>query len=97
MSFVFSFVGSVFIALIILLYNIRDMIIILDLWSDVLYYIIIYMIIINFLIEACFLGSNIALCNFMSNYLYYIGIICVQGFKDYHCYILLLYYIIGIL
>lgn len=23
----------------------------------------------------------------------YIGIICVQGFKDYHCYILLLYYI----
>lgn len=43
MSFVFSFVGSIFIALIILLYNIRDMIIILDLGSDdVLYYIIIY-------------------------------------------------------
>lgn len=55
MSFVFSFVGSIFIALIILLYNIRDMIIILDLRSDdVLYYIIIYMIIINFLIGACF-------------------------------------------
>lgn len=54
------------------------------------------MIIINFLIEACFLGYIRALCNFMSNYLYnilYIGIIYVQGFKDYPCYILLLYYI----
>ena len=92
MSFVFSFVGSLFfIALIILLYNIRDMIIIFDL----MFYII-YMIIINFLIEACFLGYIGALCNFISNYLYnilYIGIICVQGFKDYHCHILLLYYI----
>lgn len=41
------------------------------------------MIIINFLIEACFLGYIGALCNFMSNYLYnilYIGIICVQGY-----------------
>ena len=46
MSFVFSFVGPVFIALIILLYNIRDMIIILD--SMICYInIIIYMIIIN--------------------------------------------------
>jgi hypothetical protein len=39
MSFVFSFVGSVFIALIILLYNIRDMIIILDLMFLLYYYI----------------------------------------------------------
>lgn len=69
MSFVFSFVGSVFIALIILLYNIRDMIIILDLWSDdVLYYIIIYMIIINFLIEACFLGYIGAMLIFLGPY-----------------------------
>lgn len=48
------------------------------------------MIIINFLIEACFLGYIRAMCNFMSNYLYnilYIGIICVQGFKDYPIYI----------
>lgn len=68
MSFVFSFVGSVFIALIILLYNIRDMIIILDLWSDdVLYYIIIYMI-INFLIEACFLGYIGAMLIFLGPY-----------------------------
>lgn len=76
------------------------MIIILDLGSDdVLYYIIIYMIILNFFDRSLFLGYIGALCNFMSNYLYnilYIGIICVQGFKDYHCYILLLYYI-GIL
>lgn len=68
MSFVFSFVGSVFIALIILLYNIRDMIIILDLWSDdVLYYIIIYMI-INFLIEACFVGYIGAMLIFLGPY-----------------------------
>ena len=51
----------------------------------------IYMIIINFLIGSLFLGYIRALCNFMSNYLYYIlyiGIICVQGlsvFKDYLC------------
>lgn len=41
------------------------------------------MIIINFLIEACFLGYIRAMCNFMSNYLYNIyyniRIICVQG------------------
>lgn len=68
MSFVFSFVGSVFIALIILLYN--DMIIILDLWSDDLYYIIIYiyMIIINFLIEACFVGYIGAMLIFLGPY-----------------------------
>ena len=46
------------------------------------------MIILNFLIEACFLSSNIALCNFMSIILYNIynriRIICVQGFKDYY-------------
>lgn len=67
MSFVFSFVGSVFIALIILLYN--DMIIILNLWSnDVLYYIIIHMIIINFLIEACFVGYIGAMLIFLGPY-----------------------------
>lgn len=47
--------------------------------------------IIDFLIEACFLGYIGALCNFISNYLYNIynniRIICVQGFKDYPIYI----------
>ena len=66
MSFVFSFVGSVFIALIILLYN--DMIIILDLWSDDVLYYIIYMIIINFLIEACFGGYIGAMLIFLGPY-----------------------------
>lgn len=67
MSFVFSFVGSVFIALIILLYNIRDMIIILDLMFLLYYYI--YMI-IDFFDRSLFLGYIGALCNFISNYLY---------------------------
>lgn len=58
---------------------------------DPMFYII-YMIIINFLIEACFLGYIRALCNFMSNYLYnmlYIGIICVQGLSLLYPFIIL--------
>lgn len=57
------------------------MIIILDpMFYIILYYI--YMIIINFLIEACFLGYIRALCNFMSNYLYNIYYIRIRDLFD---------------
>ena len=59
------------------------MIIILDLMFYIIY------MIINFLIEACFLGYIRALCNFMSNYLLYIGIICVQGLSLLYPFIIL--------
>jgi hypothetical protein len=65
MSFVFSFVGPVFIALIILLYNIRDMIIILD--SMICYIILLYMIIINF-DRSLFFGLYWSYVDFLGPY-----------------------------